>query len=545
MTASTRRLLPYLVIVFSMLLFAWTHRHALTLPGFAEDIGLVQDLTSAAASGGWLHEVIIRWTGPLWGAGSTMWRPWAFLSLALDARWYAGNTGVIHITNLSLHMATAIFAALLVRVWLRSTWAAAAVFATMLLHPWTAEITLWLVGRFDGWATAGVLASLYSAARSAGRIDRWFALSLFAAFVAYTSKESALILPPMLLLMMMGSKAASAQGGLVLAGEAGRLAQRDRRLPYAGEIHWPLLLAQLGFAAGYLLCRKIAVGSLSTNVYSTVSVLDAFQLFDRVIQHFYAFASIAALAPIAAASASILAFAALVAVCAARQWRWLLFAAVWVAIVVLGAALHFTGSMSYGDGYRIYYIGLFGFALIAGVAVVVMEARVDLGWIMALLLAWAATLAVWQHAVTQQWWTAAKEIRATEIAIARELHKLSSDDYALVMLPDPMGHVPTFRNAQGAIIRAAGTPHNGSNGTDYMVALLPSQLAEWHGLMQLDVVPMISKRSGAPSRPTRYYCKELGQQTLQPLGFWPAGTLSTWNETWRARTREACPSLKL
>ena len=153
-----RGLLPRLVIVVSLLLFAWTHRHALALPGFAEDIGLVQDLTSAVASGSWLNEVMARLTGPLWGPGSTMWRPWGFLSLALDARWYDGNTGLSHITNVSLHVAAATFAALLVHSWLRSLWAAAAVFATLLLHPWTAEITLWLVGRFDGWATAGVLA---------------------------------------------------------------------------------------------------------------------------------------------------------------------------------------------------------------------------------------------------------------------------------------------------------------------------------------------------------------------------------------------------
>ena len=545
MRLSTRGLLPRLVVVFSLLLFAWTHRHALALPGFAEDIGLVQDLTSAAASGSWLSEVVSRLTGPLWGPGSTMWRPWAFLSLALDARWYDGDTGLSHITNLALHVAAAMFAALLVRLWLRSLWAAIAVFATMLLHPWSAEITLWLVGRFDGWATVSVLASLYAAARSAGRIDRWFALSLIAGFVAYTSKESALILPLMLFLMMLPRKAAATKGALAHGKPTEQSALRARVIAHAREIHWQLLLAHLGLGAGYMLCRRIAVGSLSTNVYSTAQVLDIAQLLDRVIQHFASFASIGALAPVAAVSVSILAFAALVVVCSARQWLRLLFATTWILIVFIGAAMHFSSMVGAGDGYRLYYLALFGFALIVGVAVNVVEPRIDQRLLAALLLTWASSLALWQGAANRQWWVAAKEIRATEIAIARELPKLLNDDYALLMLPDPMGHVPAFRNAQGAIIRTVGVLPNGFKGTDFMVAMLPMQLAEWHGLMQVDVIPMISKRPGAPPRPTRFYCKELGQQTLQPLGFWPAGTLTVWNETWRTRALAACPSLKL
>ena len=545
MRRSTSGPLPRLVIIFSLLFFVWTHRHALALPGFAEDMGLVQDLTSAAASGTWISEVIARLKGPLWGPGSTMWRPWAFLSLALDARWYDGNTGISHITNLSLHVAAATFAGLLVRLWLRSLWAAVAVFATMLLHPWTAEITLWLVGRFDGWATAGVLASLYAAARSAGRIDRWFALSLFAATVAYASKESALILPPMLILMLLTREAAAAQGDFARAQSSEQLGRHARLIAYLREIHWPLLLSHLGICVAYMLCRQAAVGSLSTNVYSTAQVLDFPQLLDRVIQHIAAFASIEALAPFAAVSVAILALAALVTVCVARDWLRLLFAAAWILIVFLGAALHFSSMVGAGDGYRLYYLALFGFALIVGVAVDVLEQRMNQRFLTALLLMWAASLTLWQDAANRQWWAAAKEIRATEIAIARELTKVSNDDYALVLLPDPLGKVPAFRNAQGAIIRTAGALPNGFKGTDFMVATLPLQLAEWHRLMQIDVIPIISKRAGAPPRPTRYYCKELGQQTLQPLGFWPAGTLGAWNETWRTRVLAACPSLKL
>ena len=51
MTASARGGWPRLVVAVSLLLFAWTHRHALAMTGFADDLGLLVDLSERAQQG--------------------------------------------------------------------------------------------------------------------------------------------------------------------------------------------------------------------------------------------------------------------------------------------------------------------------------------------------------------------------------------------------------------------------------------------------------------------------------------------------------------
>jgi hypothetical protein len=190
---SEQRGLAYVVVVV-MLLFAWTHWHVFDLTGFAEDIGIVQALSEAADQGSLLDSVWPRIVGPLWGPGSTMWRPWGYSSLGVDAWLYGHDVRLWYVTNLVLHITVAAASAWLALAWLRSSYAAVAVFATMLLHPWSAEITFWLVGRFDGWASAAIICALLAGWHCRGW-DRFLALSGACAVVAYASKESALILP--------------------------------------------------------------------------------------------------------------------------------------------------------------------------------------------------------------------------------------------------------------------------------------------------------------------------------------------------------------
>ena len=101
------------LILLALLLYAWTHMHAFQMTGFAEDIGLVQSLVAAANAGDLANEVMPRWVGPLWGPESTMGRPWAFTSLALDAKIYGAAAGWWHVTNLLLHLTAAAFTCLL------------------------------------------------------------------------------------------------------------------------------------------------------------------------------------------------------------------------------------------------------------------------------------------------------------------------------------------------------------------------------------------------------------------------------------------------
>ena len=114
-----------------------------------------------------------------------------------------------------------------------------------------------------------------------------------------------------------------------------------------------------------------------------------------------------------------------------------------------------------------------------------------------------------------------------------------------MMLPDPIGHVPMVRNAQGAIMTESQKLNPAIDALSVMVALLPTQIDEWHGSMQRDTVRLITARSDAPPRPTRYYCKEPGTDHLSYLGFWLPGALVDWRAQWRKAVAAHCPSLKL
>jgi hypothetical protein len=301
---------------------------------------------------------------------------------------------------------------------------------------------------------------------------------------------------------------------------------------------------QLLLLSAYLVSRWLAVGTVSTNVYSNTQVLSGSELLVRVFAHVRAFFSIAAEAPLAASVAMVSIIAAFAMSLKARCKPLLWFTAVWLAIVFIGAAMHFRAMVGDGDGYRLYYLAVLGVALCVAAGVASGRQRAP-RLTLTLLLAGCSGLAIWQNAVNQQWWIAAKEIKATTEAIRTELPTLANSDYAIVLLEDPIGHVPAFRNAQGAVIRAAKPRRPGDDSVDFMVAFLPSQLNEWHRLMQEDVVGMITKRADAPVRPTRFYCKQRGEVTLRHLGVWPADTIGEWRQKWVAATNKNCPTLKL
>ena len=204
-----------MLVTLAAVLFAWTHRHALSLTGFADDLGLLAELPQRATSGELWSDVATRLTGPLWPQ-STMWRPLPYASFALDARMWGEQAGGWHLTNLLLHLASAVLVGFVVRdlhlvlhrgvatetitdgFRASANAGGAMAFALFLLCPWAPEVTLWLVGRFDGWATLFVLLALWAGLRSRASI-RLTIVSVLAAVLAYASKESALILLPWLI----------------------------------------------------------------------------------------------------------------------------------------------------------------------------------------------------------------------------------------------------------------------------------------------------------------------------------------------------------
>ena len=517
-------------VVLSVLLFAWTHRHALTLPGFAEDIGLVHQLAASADAGTVFDVVWARTVGPLWGPGSTMWRPLGFASLGFDALIYGDHAGRWHLTNLLLHGLAAAFTGLLARSLLRSPIAGAVAFATALLHPWTAEITLWLVGRFDGWATAGMALALWAGLMSRC-YDRWLLTSALAGAVAYASKESTLLLP----------------FGVAMMVAVDAIRWDHARHPSAALFCQRLLerknlvIIHVLLAAAYLAWRWFLFRNLGINVYSSAPIHSVAEIASRLGRHFEFFWSLATLAPVASKLAASIALAlSLIAFARGNKWVGAM-GTLWALAVFLGAALHFATDPGTGDGMRLYYLAALGFALLIAAAFSGMPRRAGY----AFAIAWMGALAIWQNEVNREWWQAARELKRATVAISNEIKLMNPQDYGLVMLPDPIGHVPMARNAQGAIMTEAQTLNPAIDALSRMVAMLPMQIDEWHGLMQQDVVRLITRRSDAPPRPTRYYCKELGSDQLSYLGFWPPGTLIDWRAQWREAGTEHCPSLKL
>lgn len=516
--------------VLSFLLFVWTHRHALTLPGFAEDIGLVQQLAASANAGKLFDVIWPRIVGPLWGPGSTMWRPLGFASLGLDALIFGDHAGGWHLTNLLLHGLAAVFTGLLAQRLMTSSMAGAIAFATVLLYPWTAEITLWLVGRFDGWATAGMALAMWAGLISRG-YDRWLLISVSAAALAFASKESTTLLP-FGIAMLAAVDASRRDASCRLTAWLFFKRLLDRKC---------LVIAHVLIVLIYLGWRWILFGNVGINVYSSAPIHSVVESAARLGRHFEVFWSLAALAPGASKVAALLAITlSLIAVVRGNKWVSAM-GALWALAVFAGAALHFTTTPGIGDGMRLYYLAALGIAMLVAAAFSGPTSRAG----HALAITWICTLAIWQNEVNREWWQAAQELKRVTIAISNEIKTISPEDYGLVMLPDPIGHVPMARNAQGAIMTESTKLNPAIDVLSKMVALLPAQIEEWHGLMQGDVVRRITNRSDAPPRPTRYYCKEPGRDQLSYLGFWPPGNAIDWRAQWRKAVADHCPSLKL
>jgi hypothetical protein len=495
------------IIALALLLFFWSHRHALQLTGFADDLGLLAELPQRAKGGTLLTDVFAKFVGPLW-PGSTMWRPLPYASFALDAALWGNAPGAWRITNLLLHLGAAAFTGLLATRLIDRRIAGAVAFALLLLVPWAPEVTLWLVGRFDGWATLVIALSLWASAK-ARRSDRWFTLSLLAAIAAYASKESALILPLWIVLI------AWLQGAL-----------RARLTLIAGHV----LLALV-----YLIWRSQLFVGQAIAVYASTPEYRFVPLLDRVASQLTFAVGLASMAPVAAITCALLAALFLCVAVRNPERRVTAVSALMVLSVVGAVAMHFAMPPGAGDGYRLYYLATVGPALMLASAMTA-SGRVSR---MALILLMIAS-AVWQARVAAEWTHASRSIQGGSNAMAVAAAKAAPNDFGLVLMPDMMGHVPVARNAQGALLAAKD---GSSVPRDYFIVFTPPQLAEWHQLSGEDTVKKLTTRSSAPANPTRYFCFDSRRLSLEDLGYWPPGQLAEWTARWRETTAARCPGL--
>lgn len=491
-----------------------------------------------------------------------MWRPLPLASFSLDAALFGTHVGHWHWVNLILHLASALFVGLLASHFLRSLLCSVFAGATFLVNPWSAEITLWLVGRFDAWASAGVACALWAAARQQG-FDRWLALYAVAAVVAFLSKESAMLLPALTLFLVLVDCRPGVHSSL---GANGR-SQFTWRL-WMGNVasRWPLVGLALGLLLLYLVVRHAVLGTISANAYgaSSATLTDFVQWSERLGRHgaqFWLSVAQHSLAAFTIATLGVVLLFVGLERCrsdgSARAGLLTcgVFGALQFTGFFVGSALHLDAASVWSDGARLYYPAVLGMALFAaGLAFAAMqsntraqkETTVRYSIVFAGMVILIGALAVSQNAVNQRWSAAAVERDQSLRAIAAELRQIPSEHFALVMLADSMGAVPLFRNTQGAaIIEAHSQNQARETPLSHMVAMLPQQIDEWYGLAQTDIVPKIAARVGAPLRPTRYYCKEVGLPNLKYLGDWQATDLETWRAQWHLALQTHCPSLKL
>ena len=513
-----------LVVGMAIVLFAWTHRHALAMSGFADDLGLLVDLSERAQQGNLLTDVLARVMQPLW-PGSTMWRPLPYSSFAFDAALWGADAGLWRTTNLALHLACAAVAGSLCRYLTQESRAGAVGFAVFLLVPWSPEVSIWLVGRFDGWATLAILLSLWAALKSRG-LDQWLLLSLVAGACAFASKESALVLPVWVAAIALFCAHREVLSNVTLK------AVLSQTLKQRG----PLLIAHALLAAAYLLWRATLFPTSSLNVYATGPQLNIPRLASQLWAHLQFPRGLAPLAPLAAWIV-FACFVSVIAIAWRNQKRRCVSVAILFFVTVVGAvSAYFAVAPGAGDGYRLYYLATIGFALIAASA-----STSPLRITPAVILVLLAAMAFWQARVTNEWQRASDEMTSSETAIRRAASSMPSQDYGLVLLPDHLGHVPFARNAQGALPRLAGLPTPPLDVLSKLVVFTPPQIDEWHRLTQEGVVPKLTSRSDAPPNPTQYFCFDSRTQRLQALGYWAPGTLEDWRRKWLASVEAACP----
>lgn len=122
-------------------------------------------------------------------------RPLVTTSFAVDWAIYGGNASGFHVTNLLLHaIATVLAYRTLVR-W--SGRELLALLATLLWawHPSKVEAVSWISGRTDVLCTLGLLIATSGAARRFRGLRHGLPLEIIGAFIAFSSKESAIVLP--------------------------------------------------------------------------------------------------------------------------------------------------------------------------------------------------------------------------------------------------------------------------------------------------------------------------------------------------------------
>lgn len=506
------------IVIFAVALFFYSHARGFSIAAFSDDIALVRLLAERAADGGLLADMWARWSGPL-SAGGMMWRPIPYASYAIDAWLHADNVPYWRMTNVLLHVSTALAVGLFMWRLGRSWFAGAVAFALFLLQPWAPEVSLWIVGRYDAFATFAIALSLTFAVMARGA-DRYVLLSLLAAIFAYASKESAAVLLGLVLLALVADDAL-ARGRVVLRSS-------PRTLMVVGA-HLLLLLA-------YVFLRRSIFDTASVNVYRSEQIASIAALASSTARYAMMPASFSSLAPVAATATLVgLIVAAGVAAQDGRTRVVSLLGFAMAMLVMVALAIVFPHPDGGRDGWRMYHLISVGIAIVAAAALLGVKKRTAI----AVVCVGMISLAVWQRAAVEEWRHASNTMMRLQSEIKRVGESAKEADYALLAVPDALGRVPFARNAQGGLLLA----HSGDRERiSQMIIATDDTLREWKTLSDEGVVKRLTKRASAPDAPTVFYCFD-GTRLIN-LGFWRSTTQADWDSRWQGALHANCPVIK-
>lgn len=503
-------------VVISVLLFCYSHARGFSISAFSDDIALIRLAAQHANDGTLLHEIYVRLTGPL-AVGGTMWRPIPYASFALDAWLYGDATPLWRVANMVLHLVSAASVAWLALQLVPSYTAGAVAFGVFLLQPWAPEVSLWIVGRYDAFATCLTVLTLVFAVKSRGA-DRYLALSVVTAAFAYASKESASALVALLAIVLLARDAAA----------------KPRTRRWVSRSTTIGLLVHGCVFAIYAVFRHWLFGSISVDVYRSEFSVSVTSLANSVWAYVSMPGSLGALSPLAALTAAITIVIALCLGFARSLSPALAIAGAAMTLAVFAAlATVFPSPDGARDGWRVFHLASVGIALVVASAFVLPKNGGRVLVVIALV-----SLASWQRAAVEEWRVASNAMLLLQSEIKRIGASMSRENYGLLAVPDALGRVPFARNAQGGLLlEYSGDQERISQ----MIIATDDTIREWRKLSDEAVVKKLTTRSDAPAAPTIFYC--FNGRRLVELGFWRSTDQADWDTRWRNALSVNCPGI--
>lgn len=206
------------------------------------------------------------------GARIAYWRPLISTTYGIDWQLGGGSPVMYHVTNFALQALVGALTFTVLRRWIAATWPAFVVSLLFVVHPTKAESVAWISGRTDVLCMIAVLLVAQGIARRLRGAPGGLALEVFGTFIAYTSKEQAIVLP-----------AFAAVEAWVAAGRGAIDVAMVKRIV---RVAWP----QAAIAIAYFVVRSIVLPIKAVNAPSGINGLDHVQAVLESLGRFFTLA---------------------------------------------------------------------------------------------------------------------------------------------------------------------------------------------------------------------------------------------------------------